>query len=140
MQKVTVSTVDLNDIKTSLDGAFRRIDESLLNALDAVFRELLGLREALRVRDRAWRNNFVWPSILIHSGRCFERKPGCDCRSLAPCVRKLYADLLVLRVRESHDLLKLAQLFVVPEAQIFGCNSTFWTDGGRFYKGEARTT
>lgn len=54
-------------------------------------------------------------------------------------MRKLDADELVLRMREFGDLAERLDLRVLPDTGIFGCDTSFGNDGGRFNEGETRS-
>lgn len=139
MQEIAVRAVDLNHIDASLDGADGRVDEGLFDALDALLGELLGRGVARRVCDRARRDDVVGPSVeLLGRGRV-EREPRRDGARLAPRVRELDADLLVLAVCEGDDFGEGGDVLVGPEAEVLWRDAPFWDYGGRLEEGEARS-
>lgn len=131
--------MNLNHVETDLHGTFRSINKCLLDPLDTLLREFMRAREALGVLNCARRDDIVRPAVQIFGGSRAEIEPRRDGGRFTTCMSNLDADLLVLRVRESHDIGKRGSLLVIPETEIFRSDSTFWRNSSRLRERETRS-
>lgn len=131
--------MNLNHVETDLHGTFRSINKCLLDPLDTLLREFMWMREALGVLNCTRRDNIVRPTIQIFGGSRAEIEPRRDGGRFTTCMSDLDPDLLVLRVREGHDIGKSSSLLVIPETEIFRSNSTLWGNSSRLGERETRS-
>lgn len=130
VQQEAVSTVQLDRIKSSIDGASRGVRKVLDDVLDALARERLRAREGFRMRDRTRAPHVVGPAAgLLRRGRT-KRQSRRHRRRLAPTVRELDRDFLALGVCEGRERLEGRDVSVGPEARILGSRTALWGDRG----------
>ena len=60
--------MDLDYIKTTVNGSLDGCQPCLLEVLDISYRHLLWVRELLAIWDCTWAVNIVWPSIELSTG------------------------------------------------------------------------
>lgn len=120
----------LDDVEARAHGAAGGVDVRVLETLDAVEGERLGLGVALLEAEGARGPDVVRPAVrLLRRGRA-HIEPRRDGGRLAPRVPELDADLLVLRVREGDDLRERLDLVVGPEPGVFRGDAALWCDCG----------
>ena len=134
--EVPVRAVNLDSIEAGLNRATRSSDPRLDEALDALLRELLRLREVGVERDRARTNNIVGPAVCSFVGDEPAVDEGREGGRLATSVGELDADLLVLGVGEGDDAGPGGGLLVCPDPGAFGGDAAFGEDCCCFDDGE----
>ena len=131
VQQVPMGGVDFDHVDAGLDGAGGGVDERLADALDALRRERLGLREALRVANCARPDDVVRPAVLVLGRERVEGQPRRDGGRLAARVGELDGELLVLAVHERRELCERGDVRVGPEPEVFWRDAALWRDGRR---------
>lgn len=71
VQEVTVSRVDLNDIKASLDGSYSGVLPFLHKMLDLLRRQLVRCAKVFSERDSTGGGNIIWPASDLFGSKCF---------------------------------------------------------------------
>lgn len=116
VQQVAVRVVDLDEVEPGLHRAPRRRGEALTHLIDIRLRHLLGHANILVVRHRAGPLDALRPPAVLDRRPRRKRQERRYRAGLAPGVRQLDAQLLVLRVREVDDALPRRDLRVLPQA------------------------
>ena len=139
LDDVTVSAMDLEDVKAGVERAFARIDVGLYHALDIGVVHLYGYRAARFYWHRAGRiaapGRLALFCVRVGERReAIPRRPG---RDLAPGMSELYRAQRALFVQKIGDAPPGAHLFVVVNARAgVGLAREFFY-GGFFHEHDA---
>lgn len=135
-----MSTVELNDIKASLDRALGGLSKLLDKPLDLLDGQFLGMSVVLVEGNRAGANDVVWPSANALVGHSLVRSaanPRSEGACLAAGVGDLNSSLNTLAVNEVGDPAQRCNLGVLPQARVLGGDAAAGLNGGGFDEDEA---
>lgn len=136
-----MSTVDLNDIKSSLDSALGSLSKLLDKSLDLLSGQFLGVSVVVMEGNRAGANHVVWPSanaLIGHRLVCSAANPGSKSARLATGVGNLNGSLDALAVDEVGDPAQRGDLGILPQTRVLRGNSAAGLNGSGFNDDEAR--
>ena len=137
-EQISVRAVNFEHVYASLESTASRVRERQHYGLDALLGQSLRLWELIVVRDGRRRDHALGPAAVDDRGREPGVKPRRDSRCLAPGVRQLNRDFLVLRVRELDQSAERLDLGVRPESKVLRGDATLGYDGRCLDKGKAR--
>ena len=137
-----MSRVNLNNIETSSDRSDGSILERLNDMNDSLFCQLLRLGVVLRKRDSAGTPHVIRPTVFtrLRTSRWRARNEGSECGSFTTSMSELDPNFLGLRVRKFNNFGKILDMPIWPDPDIFWANTSFWENGSRLNKCEARST
>lgn len=141
VNEVSVSTVDLNDIKASLNRTLGSLSKLLDKPLDLMGGQFLGMSVVLVEGNRTGANHVLWPSASALIGHGLVRSatnPRRESARLAAGVANLNGSLDALAVDEVGDSAQRSDLGVLPQARVLGGDAAAGLNGGGFDKDEAR--
>lgn len=137
MQQIPVRVVYLHKVKPSLDRAPRRRREPLAHLIDIPLRHLPRHANILIIRHRARALHLLRPPAVLDRRLRRKRQERRHRAGLAPRVRELDPELLVLRVREVDDALPRRDVRVFPQPRAVRRDAPLRQDAGGFGERDA---
>lgn len=137
----SMSTVDLNDIKASVDGAACGLLPVLNGLLDILQSHFTGNTNLVGPCDSGGRNEVVRPSSLFLGNKqtdtvLMRLEPSSTSGGFAACMCQLYTDLLVLGMDKVGYELVFGNVTIIPDASVFRCDTSARLDGGTLHHGK----